>query len=80
MRKAIQELMEQRLELKQLRGKLQWMSTTEAVERLAEGGMKLTAPTLLRMVNREEILGKRVGKKFFVSVDDIENLLRVKST
>jgi hypothetical protein len=77
MRRAIQELLEQRLLLKQLRGNIQWMSTSQAIEKLAAGGMKLTAPTLLRMIDREEILGKRVGKKFFVSVEDIENLLGI---
>jgi hypothetical protein len=77
MRKAIQQLLEQQLLRQQLRGNIRWMGTTEALEKLAMGGMRITGPTLLRMIDREEILGKRVGKKFFVSVEDIENLLGV---
>ena len=54
---------------------ISWMSTTDALEKLGEGGMKMTAPTLIKLIVRGEIVGKKVGKKYFITVKSIENLL-----
>jgi hypothetical protein len=75
MRRAIRQLISE-----QLQRTTAWLSTGEALEKLRVGGMRITAPTLIAMIHREEVIGKRVGKKFFITTESIENLLRVKSS
>ena len=55
----------------------QWMSTQEAIERIRESGMRMTPPTLIKLVNRGELVGKRVGARYFISTESIENLLGI---
>jgi len=52
------------------------MSTTDAVERIRTAGMGMTIPTLIQLIHRGEIIGKKVGKRFFVSSESIEALLK----
>jgi hypothetical protein len=54
----------------------QWLNTGDALDKLAAGGMVLTGPTLIAMIRRGELIGKRVGKKFFITTESIENLLK----
>jgi hypothetical protein len=69
MRQKIKQLISQRRAT-------QWLNTGDALDKLAEGGMVLTGPTLIAMIRRGELIGKRVGKKFFITTESIENLLK----
>jgi hypothetical protein len=71
MRKAIKQLISQQ-------GNTTWMSTQEAVSRIRAAGMKMTIPTLIKLIVRGEIEGKKVGKRYFVATQSIENLLGTK--
>jgi hypothetical protein len=73
MRKAIRQMMQEH-------HSTPWIGTQEAIQRLRAGGMKMSLPTLIKLLRKGEIVGKQLGVRWFVSVDDIENLLRVKST
>ena len=69
MRRAIKQIIQQEKNTR-------WMSTTDAVEKIRAGGMGMTIPTLIKLILRGEIGGKKVGKRYFVSVQSIENLLK----
>ena len=73
MRKAIKQIIQQH------RSTYSWMSTQEAVDMIKDAGMRMTIATLIKLVHRGEIEGKKVGKRFFVSRQSIESLVRVRS-
>lgn len=69
MRKAIKQLISQRRQTT-------WLQTGEALEKLHAAGMRITPPTLIAMIRRGELVGKRVGKKYFILTESIENLVK----
>jgi len=53
-----------------------WMSASDALDRINESGMKMSAPTLLKLIKTGEIAGgKKVGVRWFVPVSSIEKLV-----
>jgi hypothetical protein len=69
MRRAIKQKMQEH-------SSTTWISSIEAHRKLKAGGMKMCLPTLLKLLRRGEITGKQLGKKWFVSNESIENLLK----
>ncbi len=76
MRKAIRQMMQERSS----RQGAVWMNTGEAIEKLIQGGMRMSLPTLIKLIRTEQLEGKKVGVRYFVTTEAIENLLRVKSS
>jgi hypothetical protein len=69
MRRAIKQIM-------QAHSSTSWTSTNDAIEKLRAGGMRMSLPTLIKLLRKGEIIGKQLGKRWFVSVKSIENLLK----
>ena len=40
----------------------------------------MSLPTLIKLIRTEQLEGKKVGVRYFVTTEAIENLLRVKSS
>jgi hypothetical protein len=69
MRQAIKEIIDARLHTT-------WMATGDALKKLAAGGMKMSLPTLIKLIRTGELSGKQVGARYFVSRESIEQLLK----
>jgi hypothetical protein len=69
MRQAIKTIIQQR-------STATWLATGAALEKLAAGGMKMSLPTLIKLIRTKEIEGKQVGARYFVSRESIDALLK----
>jgi hypothetical protein len=72
MRKAISRMISEQLSQR----KVSWMNTTEAIEKLNMAGMRMSLPTLIKLIRTEQLEGKKVGVRYFVTTEAIETLLK----
>jgi hypothetical protein len=55
--------------------KMQWVSIPDAAAMLKRRGVKMSAPTLIRLVRDGEVKGMKIGNRFFVSKEEVERIL-----
>jgi hypothetical protein len=71
MREAIRKLQE---EIKTKK----WMTTTEALTVLNKSGIKITQPTLVKFIRRNQVEGKMIGRRYFITVEAVMGMLNAK--
>jgi len=55
--------------------RMQWITLAEAVAMLNKNGIKITPPTLLKLIKNKEVEGQQLGNRYFTTEEAMQKII-----